>query len=182
MGQQVYEDMLGQDGSDENPGGTADTVYFSPKSDFDTIQPVPAFDPTAALGTNIKITADHVWLSGKKPYKMEMLQDTGKALADMVGEIGGKSVSSSFECKYVGSLDKVLDMQRRIKNDTFIFFIVLADGKVIQIGTSLRAARAEAGADMATAKEGVRAMTVKVEATSQAAWLYEGDIPEVPAL
>ena len=69
-----------------------------------------------------------------------------------------------------------------MKNDQFIFWIPLADGQILQIGTDLRPASAEGGVDFASAKEGVRAMNVKVEATSQSAWLYTGNLPSVPAV
>jgi hypothetical protein len=182
MAELVYEDLEGQNGSFENPGGTGRIVYFSSISEMETIQPAPVFGSGEALGDDVIITSDHVWKSGKKPNIMSMLPDSGKALAELVGDPGGKSVSSTFECKYVGVLKKVLGMQRKMKNDQFIFWIPLADGQVLQVGTKLLPATAEGGADFAGTKEGVRAMNVKVEATSQSAWLYTGTLPEVVAV
>lgn len=177
----AYEDLEGLNGSFENVGGTKTTIYFAPKSDFLTIQPPPEFGFGDFLGDDVVIQDSHSMKTGKKLNKMSLNQDSGKVMAELVGEAGGKSDSTSFEGVYVGELKQIHGMRRRMKNDQFLFFIPLGDGQVIQIGTEDRPAVAEGGFDTGTAREGLRSMPVNVNATSQSTWIYEGDLPLVEA-
>lgn len=178
----AYEDLEGLDGTFENVGGTNTQVFFAPKSDFETIAPPPEFNSGAALGDDVVITTDHVMKTGKKLLSLSMLQDSGKLTSELVGDLGGKSDSVTFEAMYVGAMKQIQGMRRRMKNDQFLFFIALPDGTVIQIGTEDRPAMAEAGFDSGTAKEGVRSMSITVNAVSQATWIYEGTLPLTPAV
>lgn len=177
-----YEDMDGLNGDYDNPGGTDQEVYYASKSEFETIQPEPAYGSGTELGDDLVIAETHVMKEGKKLKRLIILQDSGQSMGEMIGELGGKSVGTKFDCTYVGELKKMLGMQNKMKNDQFLFFIPLPDGNIIQVGTKTRPASAEAGFDTAKAAEGVRALKVSVSSVARSMWLYTGDLPLIEAV
>lgn len=178
----VYEDLAGMDGSFENGGGTMETIYFAPISDFETIVAPPAIGTGPTLSDDIKITGPHVMKTGKKLLSMNVNYDSGQLTAAVSGEIGGRSVAPSFVCQYIGLTAQVLALQRAVKNDRYLFFIPLADGTVCQIGTEMRPARAAIDFDSGKAQEGLKAGTLTVTSVDNAVWVYTGDLPLTEAV
>lgn len=180
-----YADLAGKDGSFESAPGTEQLLYFAPKRDFATIVAPPAFSTITAPedGAIIDGTGTpHTFATGKCFRKLNVIMDTGEVTGETVGERGSRSIKINFEAVYVGSDEEIQGLQRMSKEDEFIILVPLASGKVIQIGTEKRPALMTTNYSSGKAGEGRKAVTIMVEATDVALWLYNGDISTTPAV
>lgn len=178
----AYEDFAGKDGSTENIGGTEQKIHYAPISDFETIQSPPDFKSGTEIGSSVAIATDHVMKTGKKLSTIVLNMNSGRFNAEAVGEIGGKGVAPKFEGFLAGNYKHLIELQRNLNSDLFIFFIPLADGMVIQIGDDKQFAEASlslvGGENGGTTKGG----TLMVSSSSKSAWVYEGDLPLTEAV
>lgn len=176
----AYGDLVGPDGTAENPGGSEQIIYFSPVSDFTTIQAGPAFSAVTGPADACMITTDHEFATGKRFYKLTLNIRSGKITGESVGEVGGKSVLTKFEGLVIDSIMELAGMQRLANADKYIILAPLADGNVIQIGTEKKPATMSFNFDSAGQTEGVRGSIVEVEASDVGMWIYTGAILLTP--
>lgn len=180
----TYEDLNGQDGSFENPGGTDQLVYYAPISDFETLVAPPAFSSITDIESAAVIDGTgtpHAFKTGKKFNKMRLNVDQGSVDGEVVGEPGGQSIRTLFSGQIIEGAKKLFGFQRVSKEDQYILLIPLPDGSVIQVGTEKKPAKMKVTTTTGKNNEGVRSGNVEVHAIDVATWLYEGDIAETPA-
>jgi hypothetical protein len=129
----LYKDLTGPSGTENNMGGTEQFFYFTPRRDIKTWG-----EPASAdLGTDdeFSVKTAHIMNTGKKFNQMYTTIDTSELEGAPNGEIDGRSEKLTFKFFYPGSEKECNAFKNRAKRDQFIFIIPLANGKLVQIGS-----------------------------------------------
>ncbi|QIP16807.1 hypothetical protein G8759_31280 [Spirosoma aureum] len=127
----TYADLIGPDGTENNMGGTAQFLYFTPWIDIATFAAPAALPAQQSL-----LTTPHTMKTGKKFQTLYVTIDTSDLEIALNGDIDGISFKPTLKCFYPGFSDGIVDFINKAKNDKFLFLVPLPDGKIVQIGSS----------------------------------------------
>lgn len=175
-----YASIPGLNGQ-ENPGGIARYVWYSPTSRFSTIQS-PANMATATTAADLaSVSTAHTFPANTGFLKFYCTEGKGSSSfknASDVDASGGFYETTLFVPGTDAATDGIL---RKMKADDHIFIIPMADGKNHQIGTSLFPAKmSEYEFGTAENGSGVRGTMVKVRAFQMGPITYTATITPDP--
>lgn len=181
----TYMDLVGPDGGEINQGGIKDFIYWAPKGDLDTIAALPA--APANLSELVEITADHVFKSTKKMWKVYCTQDRGNLEAAITGDIDGKGFNPQLTIFYPGVSTDALGFVSQWIRDAGICWIPMigAGGSNIffQLGIEDLWARVSAGQfGAAKNSEGVRGTELTIMSYQPNPIIYSGALTLTPVI
>jgi hypothetical protein len=147
-----YVDLTGPNGTEDNIGGIATTMYYAPISNFNVIQDTAETLSSFVPGTDdyedlAEITASHTFLSGHGFNTLYNTANTGMVEFPQQGERDGYSMKIVLKFFYPGMDSVLLGFLRRVKNDRLLVLARMMDNSVLQIGSKLAPAymRIESG-------------------------------------
>lgn len=170
-----YQDFTGPNATTDNMGGTTNRIFYAPKSYFTTIQDVLALDDPGAttLDEFAEITAAHVFAVGKGAHFLYCTLDKGTGEFNEQGELDGRSFAGMLKGFTPGIDPALLGFFRMAKNDQFIFWPELPDGKLLQFGSPRFSAYMSAKKiGTATNSSGVRGTEWEVKSMESGPYLY----------
>jgi len=129
--------IAGPTGTTQNIGGATGRIRWSPVSSFTTIEKKAELSDSPAP-TNlalINISEDHVWAATKGAYEMYITRDTGDVKFTMNQDRDTTGCEIKFEAITPGAEAATEAILVQISNDRNIFWIELADGKWVQVGS-----------------------------------------------
>lgn len=164
------------------PGNTAsgvsDYLHFAPVSWFDTggIKcPVPPF---AALGDEVKVTADHDFLVGKGFLKAICAPSKNLMSAATVGEAGSKKFLQKIECMLLGTKETLHATVAGLLNEPLVLLIKDSDcdaGNYYQVGCDCNFAYVESSEfATGTLKDGQKGYKITFEFPTEKILIYSG--------
>lgn len=178
-----YQDFLGPDATTDNMGGTTNRIFYAPKSYFTTIQDVLALDDPSAttLDEFAEITDAHVFATGKGAHVLYCTLDKGSAEFIGQGELDGRSFSGVLKGFTPGIAPALLGFFRMAKNDQFIVWPELADGKLLQFGSPRFSASILASKiGTATNSSGVRGTEWEIKFMESGPYIYSAALTMFP--
>lgn len=164
----------------DNIGGTSELWLFAPKSYFTTLQvPSSLSDASVtAMAQYVEIADDHVFAVGKTPFEVYCTMDKGTGKFTPQGERDGRSAKGEFSLLVPNLNVTTLGQFRKMKNERWIVFPVLADGSTIQLGTNLFTCDVTFEFDVALNSSGLRGTKITVACMeSFGPYIYTGALP-----
>lgn len=174
----TYEDLSSIVG--DNPQGTNEQIYIAPVSDIKTFAEIP--ETPATLAESVTISGTHVMESGKKFYKVPVLElAKNNAASEETGAVSGSEPKQVFNGFIAGLKPTIEGFLKKAKGERHIVLIPLPDGQVLQLGTSKRGAQVNSNYDTTVAGGDGRGNAIVISAYHNTQF-YTGDIPTTPAV
>lgn len=164
----------------DNIGGTSETWLFVPRSYITTLQGTNDLDDATVTTMNqySEIVDDHVFASGKTPFEIYCTMDKGTGKFSPQGERDGRSAKGEFSLFVPNINATTLGQMRKMKNERWIVFPVLADGTIIQLGSSRFTCDVTFEFDLGTNSSGLRGTKITVSCMESAGpYIYSGVLP-----
>jgi hypothetical protein len=175
----VFSNITRSQGID-NIGGTSEKWLFSPLAWITELKDVTELDDPAATTFDeyAEIADDHVFAAGKAPFAIYCTMDKGKGSFDPQGERDSRSAKGTFSMMTPGIDPKLVGMMRSAKNYSWIVWPILADGKIIQLGSPRFSCDVVCKFDIATNSSGYRGAEITVTCMeSGGPYRYSGAFP-----
>ena len=128
---QDYKNLPGLQGRSNRPGLTK-KILLAPVSAFDVVADVA--DPNATGPERVTISGDHTFLTGQGFTEMYTTLDTGKLMAESIGERDGRGHSVKVECFHPGTKAEAMAFAETALYDEFILLVEELEGEHIQVG------------------------------------------------
>jgi hypothetical protein len=170
-----YVNLDGLNGKD-NMGGLEVDLLLAPESWFTEIK---GYKTTTLAGDSVTIDGAHTFPVGKGFVKMYTTLDTGKLMAEGVGERDGRGKKINVEVFHPGTAKEAAEFDRQAKNDRFIGLVRdpnLPAGTYIQVGIKGLPAEIVGKYDSATLSSGRKGFTFTMEAYANGLTFYEGTV------
>lgn len=174
----AYTSFAGPSPRSNNVGGYTQRLFLAPLDYFTTVQRPLALEDSSATTADqyVEIAIDHVMATGKTVKTFYGTRDKGTGKKEAVGERDGRGFKGS--CKwFIPGVDLVLaGMMVMGKNDRWIIFEELADGTIMQGGSSRFPAELKATFDVASNESGLRGMELEFSFFESTLQFYTGVI------
>lgn len=182
----ALEDIGGE--SCEPVSGLAGIVYYALHSDFETIndpKKICDVDPlkvAASFAELAEIPTAHVFKTGKKFFKIEMITETGSIKSPQIGEIGRGLCQNELVIEIAGSEAEVLGFCRWVKNQKLVVLLEeFGSGNIRQLGSSRLPATAKFEHNLEATVEGKNSATITfTDKNFGPAPIYKGAIQLTP--
>ncbi|MBA3899389.1 MAG: hypothetical protein H0X62_04125 [Bacteroidetes bacterium] len=162
----------------DNEPGTKKKVFIAPRSAFETLSK-PAANPANA-GDHLRIAADHVFKVGEGFTVLYTTLDTGKLLAEKIGDRDSRGKNIKFEGKHPGLYAEAAAYEDDAKNDEHIVLVEILDGTVVQLGSDGLECDVTGTYDSSTVSGGYNGWMFLIESFGKL-FFYEGAIELKPA-
>ncbi len=160
--------------AEANPGGTSINAFFIPVADIATYGTITT--PVVNPGDAITISGNHVPVSGKRFYKVQIEVNKGELAGEFQGDVLGGISRKEFTGFVSGASANAIAVLEKAKRENLLFFVELPDGKVLQLGTNKVPARLRTGFQTGTNEGGERGTNVTVH-SYQDTLFYKGTLP-----
>jgi hypothetical protein len=160
-----------------NEKGVKSLILLAPKSWFATIA---GFNPAPALpGDTITIVGDHTFLATKGFITIETSLNS-EALAELVGDMGGKGFAPKLTGFYPGNDKEAAEIMSHLKDDDVMALIPLADDQYLQMGREGLWAQVNPSWGSGTNDGGKNGWNIEIMSYNGTPIYYEGTVTKKP--
>jgi hypothetical protein len=176
----TYASIQGLSGQ-ENPGGIAQFVWYSPTSRFSTIQAPPNLATATTAADLASVSTAHTFPANTGFLKMYCTQGKGSGNFKNAADVDASGGFYEISLFVPGSTPATEGILRLMKGDDLIFIVPMADGKNHQVGTAQHPAKvSEIEFNTAEQGSGVRGNMIKVRAFQMGPITYTATITPDP--